>query len=145
MFLLCVIDFSIVSIQKYLPMTIASSESLQVIYKAASYNFQEVHNLLKFSAKYEFLKSIKIQCGKVLYNSSTGESRWSNIVEEIRPNKWITPYTWYFLTEKSSSQNIQRCDVLCYKDTLTEPQLTHSFQNIKIFLHKITNHSDRKY
>ena len=73
-------------------MTIASSESLQVIYKAASYNFQEVHNLLKFSAKYEFLKSIKIQCGKVLYNSSTGESHWSNIVEdeETRLDKWKT-------------------------------------------------------
>ena len=62
-------------------MTIASSESLQVIYTAASYNFQEVHNLLKFSAKYEFLKSIKIQCGKVLYNTSTGKRLWSNIVE----------------------------------------------------------------
>ena len=67
-------------------MTIASSESLQVIYKAASYNFQEVHNLLKFSSQYEFLKSIKIQCGKVLYNSSTGED------EEMRMDKWKTQY-----------------------------------------------------
>ena len=67
-------------------MTIASSESLQVIYKAASYNFQEVHNLLKFSSQYEFLKSIKIPCGKVLYNSSTGED------EEMRMDKWKTQY-----------------------------------------------------
>ena len=64
-------------------MTIASSESLQVIYKAASYNFQEVHNLLKFSAKYEFLKSIKIQCGKVLYNSSTGEDEDGQVENTI--------------------------------------------------------------
>ena len=145
--LVLVIDFIfiiiIIYIQKYLPMTIASSESLQVIYKAASYNFQEVHNLLKFSAKYEFLKSIKIQCGKVLYNSSTGESHWSNIVEDGEQLENTTIVcTWYFLTELSSSWNIQKYTMMCWcdKDTLTEPLLlTHSFRNIKIFLHKITN------
>ena len=116
-------------------MTIASSESLQVIYKAASYNFQEVHNLLKFSAKYEFLKSIKIQCGKVLYNSSTGENQWSNIVEdeEMRPDKWKTLYSVF------SDRIIELLEYSEIYFTLTEPLLTHSFQNVKIFLHKITN------
>ena len=66
-------------------MTIASSESLQVIYYAASYNFQELHNLLKFSSKYEFLKTVKIHCGKVLYNSSSGGSNgWENSNRKLK-------------------------------------------------------------
>ena len=72
-------------------MTIASSESLQVIYTAASYNFQEVHNLLKFSSKYEFLTTLSIPCGKVLYNSSTGGSSHRSCQKRFSiPNKLIT-------------------------------------------------------
>ena len=54
-------------------MTLSSRDSLQIVYNSPNYNFQEANNLLKISAKYEFLKTTKLSCGKQLFNTSSGK------------------------------------------------------------------------
>merc|ERR1719232_1221414 len=65
--------------QKYLPLSFSGRESLSLVYTSSNYNFQEANNLLKTSSKYEFFKTVKIDCGQLLLNSTSGSiSRPSN-------------------------------------------------------------------
>ena len=59
--------------QKYLPITFSSTNRLRLVYRASHFHFTGDVNNLKFSANYEFIKTRKVNCGKLHFNSTTGK------------------------------------------------------------------------
>ena len=61
--------------KKYLPITFSGTDQMRLVYKASNFHFNGEPTRLEFSANYEFIKTRKVNCGKLHFNSTTGWSK----------------------------------------------------------------------
>ena len=69
--------------QNYLPITFSSANQMRLEYKASNFQYQGHANGLKFSANYEFIKTRKVLCGKLHFNSTKGVLNSWSIVSSL--------------------------------------------------------------